>query len=492
MANRIVRRLSVQSLGGQGRVLQAVARGKPAVFKMVDPDAGWVQQLQRTSPETTLVGRVTDDSLSGKLSAPEGRHFAERVLLKARELGGAIRWWEGSNEAAKGRDATRRLCEFEQAFAERLQSEGFHALVGGFSTGVPEIVGPGNVVPWMGEWELLYPAMSVAHGVHFHEYWNPFQLQDDWNALRFLKWWPALPEWARSKWWLVSELGVDGGLAFEGRKGWQGYMPAATYLDLLRKYAQAMEPYPKLAATIYMAGTGADPSWATYDVAGEMLDLISQDWMAAPALSWGTEVPQRPEDGGEVISPGTPETRGTDAIWQTAFSLAWQSVKVAHIPDFDLPKKAKQVLGPHAFALSDEKYFEVGTASFVHQLWSDGAVVKMLVAEKPHFELDQIRVDPATGGETPEKTGEPPPQIKESIAFGVNDTNHPRTDAGALGHTVAAARGVPCQPGQIKGNRASKIYHLPGMRSYASTAVNVQCFDTEEQAKAAGYRKAQQ
>ena len=47
-----------------------------------------------------------------------------------------------------------------------------------------------------------------------------------------------------------------------------------------------------------------------------------------------------------------------------------------------------------------------------------------------------------------------------------------------------------CKPGQIKGNRNSKIYHLPGQRDYDKTTANVECFNTEAEAQKAGYRKA--
>lgn len=46
----------------------------------------------------------------------------------------------------------------------------------------------------------------------------------------------------------------------------------------------------------------------------------------------------------------------------------------------------------------------------------------------------------------------------------------------------------PCRIGQVKGNRNSMIYHVPGGAYYARTYSNVQCFDTERQAIAAGYR----
>jgi methylphosphotriester-DNA--protein-cysteine methyltransferase len=42
----------------------------------------------------------------------------------------------------------------------------------------------------------------------------------------------------------------------------------------------------------------------------------------------------------------------------------------------------------------------------------------------------------------------------------------------------------------VKGNRNSRIYHLPGGGSYVQTRANVQCFDTESEALSAGYRRA--
>lgn len=45
--------------------------------------------------------------------------------------------------------------------------------------------------------------------------------------------------------------------------------------------------------------------------------------------------------------------------------------------------------------------------------------------------------------------------------------------------------------GKIKGNRKSKIYHVPGGRDYNKVSQkNVVFFDTEQEAQAAGYRRA--
>ncbi len=55
---------------------------------------------------------------------------------------------------------------------------------------------------------------------------------------------------------------------------------------------------------------------------------------------------------------------------------------------------------------------------------------------------------------------------------------------------TAADEAAPCQVNQIKGNLNSMIYHVPGGASYAKTKSNVECFDSEAAAAAAGYRKA--
>jgi micrococcal nuclease len=50
---------------------------------------------------------------------------------------------------------------------------------------------------------------------------------------------------------------------------------------------------------------------------------------------------------------------------------------------------------------------------------------------------------------------------------------------------------APCDAGQIKANNNSGIYHAPGQRDYAATYADVTCFDSEEAAVAAGFRRAQ-
>lgn len=52
-----------------------------------------------------------------------------------------------------------------------------------------------------------------------------------------------------------------------------------------------------------------------------------------------------------------------------------------------------------------------------------------------------------------------------------------------------AAASYPCQPGQVKGNRKTMIYHVPDGMYYAMTRnETVVCFDTTTAAEQAGYR----
>jgi hypothetical protein len=49
----------------------------------------------------------------------------------------------------------------------------------------------------------------------------------------------------------------------------------------------------------------------------------------------------------------------------------------------------------------------------------------------------------------------------------------------------------PCERGQIKGNRNTRVYLVPSHRYYGHTWYDVDCFATEAAARAAGYRPAE-
>ncbi len=63
-------------------------------------------------------------------------------------------------------------------------------------------------------------------------------------------------------------------------------------------------------------------------------------------------------------------------------------------------------------------------------------------------------------------------------------------DADNSSGSASSEESYPCAVNQIKGNLNSKIYHVPGGASYAKTTANVQCFNTEAEAAAAGFTRA--
>jgi micrococcal nuclease len=111
------------------------------------------------------------------------------------------------------------------------------------------------------------------------------------------------------------------------------------------------------------------------------------------------------------------------------------------------------------------------------------------------------------GKATPAKTAQNAPQATEQEQPTQTPTAHTNkrvrpsqtpkptrqaitTQATAQATVARTSDSYPCTAGQIKGNRTSKIYHVPGGTSYARTKKNVGCYDTEKDAQGAGYTKA--
>ncbi|MHB1158792.1 MAG: sunset domain-containing protein [Chloroflexota bacterium] len=93
---------------------------------------------------------------------------------------------------------------------------------------------------------------------------------------------------------------------------------------------------------------------------------------------------------------------------------------------------------------------------------------------------------PPPGGETPSPTTHTPADGPTATATPGPVGIAPPMDA----TQPRASDSYPCRPGQIKGNRDSMIYHVPGGQSYDRTRKNVRCFDTEAEAAGEGYRRA--
>lgn len=105
-------------------------------------------------------------------------------------------------------------------------------------------------------------------------------------------------------------------------------------------------------------------------------------------------------------------------------------------------------------------------------------------------EVQQLRATAVPPSVVPDEVNKSAPA--EDREADIDATTEPQTRAFPTREPrpLTATDAAPCAIGQIKGNRNSRIYHVPGGGSYAQTRANVACFDTEADAQAAGYRRA--
>jgi hypothetical protein len=99
--------------------------------------------------------------------------------------------------------------------------------------------------------------------------------------------------------------------------------------------------------------------------------------------------------------------------------------------------------------------------------------------------------EPAPPTAAPTKT----PVVPTAVAVGLSPVPAPAdeqpTYTGSGRNITVSPAWYPCKKGQVKGNRNSNIYHVPGGQSYAKTFRDVACFDTAAQAESVGYQAAQ-
>lgn len=72
----------------------------------------------------------------------------------------------------------------------------------------------------------------------------------------------------------------------------------------------------------------------------------------------------------------------------------------------------------------------------------------------------------------------------DSTATSEDDSNSTTTDQSSKGDMTTD------QQGTIVGNSKTKVYHTPGQTGYRMNSANAVYFNTEQEAQAAGYRKA--
>jgi len=267
--------------------MEFVRRGQPAVMKAVG-DLGWLTEVKQASPQTVTIGRVmsaSQDMVGDPIQ--EARDFVA-AQLSTYLLNPGVDYWEGWNEP----DPDERMGWYAAFEAERvrlLASYGLKAAVGGFATGVPELV----------QFYFFLPAVEEAyrHGgiLTLHEYGAPTVDYLFGDPL------PGYPTYVnrgplalRYRWYyediliprgtviplVISEAGVDG-IVMSGERsgppglGWQDFTsyweqiglgagPQA-YLNQLAWYdSEVRKDGYVIGFTVFTAGGGS--TWESYEI----------------------------------------------------------------------------------------------------------------------------------------------------------------------------------------------------------------------------------
>jgi hypothetical protein len=82
------------------------------------------------------------------------------------------------------------------------------------------------------------------------------------------------------------------------------------------------------------------------------------------------------------------------------------------------------------------------------------------------------------------------PQVQQPTATPQQDPTNTVVPGTIIGDTVSPPW-WPCEEGQVKGNRNTMIYHVRDGQFYDKTYEDVECFNTEAEALAAGYRRSE-
>ena len=228
------------------RIFDLLQQMQPTVVKVYEfASEANVDEIRRRCPGALIVYRqYTNRSFSS--SADDFVNEMNNTLSK---LAGRGIVWEGINEPVLNSQAeARALSDWYVRFASLMHARGEKVAAYSFSTGNPGL----QYVP------LLAPGAAACDYLALHEYAHPVYGNGDLGRYRLFR--AKLPAYARKP-ILITECGLDDGQ----NQGWQKYLNATQYLQLLANYDQQIVLDRFLVgATIFQYG-GGNP-WQWFDV----------------------------------------------------------------------------------------------------------------------------------------------------------------------------------------------------------------------------------
>ena len=280
-----------------------IADGRPRVVKIWG-DLGVVSEIKQHSPGTIVVGHISQqydfqNAITSGVTdmAAYAADFVAQHLDQYRANTG-VDYWEGHNEPVLEKEAKMaRYGQFEAERVRQMAAYGLKCAVGNFSTGSPPLE----------QWDDFFPALEAVKqfgGVlALHEYAAPTMQHaydpasgEGWLTLRYRKVYRhhVPPELHVPI--IITEAGIDGLVGADRPgplgAGWQDFIaywnqisldPDAwwAYLDQLQWYDEELQKDDLvIGATIFVAG--ALGAFESYEIVGEMGELLAQYLMAHP------------------------------------------------------------------------------------------------------------------------------------------------------------------------------------------------------------------
>ena len=277
-----------------------IADGRPRVVKIYE-DLGSAAEIKRLSPTTIVVGHIHQqydfqNAITSGATDMEAyaADFVARHLDRYQANSG-VDFWEGHNEPVfEVVDKMVLYGRFEAERARQMAAHGFKAAVGNFAAGNPPF----------DQWRAFYPALQavkqVGGALALHEYSAPTMdfgyepATDDGSlTLRYRRVYRNFVPPELHVPIVITEAGIDGLVSTDRvGSGWQDYVgywqELSLGIDAFWAYLNQLQWYDEqlqrddgiLGAAIFVAG--GDEHFASYELVGDMGELLTQYLMAHP------------------------------------------------------------------------------------------------------------------------------------------------------------------------------------------------------------------
>jgi len=278
-----------------------IADGHPRVVKIWD-DLGAAAEIKQRSPNTIVIGHIHQDYdfqhavASGATDmAAYAADFVARHLNQYQANVG-VDYWEGHNEPVFEVDWKMEFYgQFEAERVRQMAAHGLKCAVGNFAAGNPPFE----------QWQAFLPALQAVKqyggALALHEYSAPtlnygydYALGEGTLTCRYRMVYRHYVPLELHVPIVITEAGIDGLVSSERvGAGWQDYTDYWNkihldpdvfwaYMDQLQWYDEELQKDDfVIGATIFVAG--GDGHFVSYEITGDMGELLAQYFMAHPS-----------------------------------------------------------------------------------------------------------------------------------------------------------------------------------------------------------------